>query len=144
MEIDERHLGVVLQACLDFAQQMLEEEGGFLPFGARARTDGEVELLQATPETAEESLDALYRRIGTAMAEDARQGGILAAALVANASLPEGADGTYETAVSVLIEARDFCRAVVVPYRIVGNGGRATVELGAMIPEAADPIVFAA
>jgi hypothetical protein len=143
MEIDERHLSVVLQASLDFAREMLEEEGGFLPFGARARPDGEIEFLQAGPASAEESLDGLYRRIGTALAEDAREGGILAAALVANATLPEGIDGTYETAVSVLIEAPEFCRSIVVPYRIGGNGGRATVEFGTMIPEEADPVVFA-
>jgi hypothetical protein len=144
MAVGEDELAVVLQACLDFARQMLEEDGGFLPFGARAKSDGEVEYLQAGPESAEEPLDALYRRIGAALAEDARQGGIVAAALVANAALPEGIDGTYETAVSVLIEAPDFCRSIVVPYRIAGNGGRASVEFGTMIPEEADPVVFAA
>jgi hypothetical protein len=143
MQIDERHLGIVLQACLDFARRMLEENGGFLPFGARAKRDGEVEFLQAGPENGEESLDALSRRIGMALADDARQGGILAAALVANASLPEGADGTYERAVSVLIEAPEFCRSIVVPYRIGGSGGRATVEFAKMIPEEADPVVYA-
>ena len=146
MEIDERHLGVVLQASVDFARQLLEEEGGFLPFGARAKPDGEVEFLQAGPESQAEPVDALYRRIGTILADDARQDDILAAALVANASLPEGIESAFETAVSVLIEAPDFCRSIVVPYRIAGhagNGGRATVEFGTMIPEEADPVVFA-
>lgn len=142
MALTEDQLAIVLEASIDFARQMLEQDGGFLPFGARARTDGEVEFLQAQPTSAEETLEALYRRIGTALAEDAREGGTLAAALVANASLPEGIDGTYETAISVLIEAPDFCRSIVVPYRIGGNG-HAAVEFGTMIPEEADPVVFA-
>jgi hypothetical protein len=142
MAVSEDELAVVLEASIDFARQMLEQDGGFLPFGARANPNGEVEFLQAEPSSGEETLEALYRRIGTALADDARDGAVLAAALVANASLPEGIDGTFETAISVLIEAPGFCRSIVVPYRIGGNG-RAAVEFGTMIPEEADPVVFA-
>jgi hypothetical protein len=139
-------LAVVLQASIDHAKELLEEQGGFLPFGARARLDGEIEFLEAEGNGGGEPLEALYRWIGTMLAEDAKERRILAAALVANASLPEDVEPTFETAVSVLVEAPDFCRSIVVPYRIAGdagNGGRVSVEFGKMIPEEADPVVFA-
>ena len=41
--------------------------------------------------------------------------------------------------VAVLVEAPEFCRSVVVPYRAGGAG----VEFGEFIPEEADPVVFA-
>ncbi|MGZ3172743.1 MAG: hypothetical protein ACXWJC_06765 [Croceibacterium sp.] len=139
MILDEQQLGVILQASIDRAAEMLEQAGGFLPFGARARLDGEVEFLEASGDGGE-PLDALYRRIGGLLAEDASRDDILASALVANTSLPAGVDIGFETALVVQVEALEFCRAVVVPYRIVS--GR--VEFGEMIPEEADPIVFAA
>ena len=145
MALDEQQLAVVLQAAVDHARTRLEEQGGFLPFGARAKPDGEVEIVEATSMGEDDSLDALHRRIGAMLAEEAGQGRILGAALAANASLPPAVDPGFERAVAVQVEAPGFCRSVVVPYRLTGdpgNGGVA-IELGQMIPEKADPVVFA-
>ena len=142
MAIEEQHLAVILQATVDHARTQLEEQGGFLPFGARAKLDGDIELLEATGTSEDEPLDALYRKIGAILAEDANQGQVLVAALVANASLPQGVGPGFERAVAVQVEAPGYCRSIVVPYRFAGNGGTA-VEFGAMIPEEAEPIVFA-
>jgi len=105
--------------------------------------DGEIEFLETIGNDAGEPLETLYRRIGTMLSEDAKEHRILAAALIANASLPEGIEPMFDTALSVLVEAPDFCRSIVVPYRIAGNGGRARIEFGKMIPEEAEPVVFA-
>jgi len=137
MAIGEDQLAVILQASLDHAKELLEEAGGFLPFGTRALLNGDVEFLEA--EGGQEPIDVLYRRIGEMLADDARRCDILAAALVANASLPAGAADDFETAVSVLVEAPDFCRSVVAPYRLAEG----TVEFGPLIPEESDPFVFA-
>jgi hypothetical protein len=144
MAIGEQELAVILQASLEHAQELLGEQGGFLPFGARAWPDGSIEMVEARDDRGL-PLDALYRRIGEILAKHAAAGEIVASALVANAGLPEGAEPGFATAVSVLIEAPEFCRAVVVPYRFAGqagNGGRGKVEFGKMIPEEADPIAF--
>ena len=146
MAVNEEGLAVILQASIDHAKELLEEQGGFLPFGARARIDGDIEFVEAEGDGGGEPLDALYRWMGAMLAEDASEGRILAAALVANASLPNDAEPMFDTAVSVLLEAPEFCRSIVVPYRIAsgaGNGGHAKVEFGKMIPEGADPVVFA-
>jgi len=141
MAVDEHQLAVILQASVDHARTKLEEQGGFRPFGARAGLDGDIEILEATATSEDEPLEALHRKIGAILAEDASQGQILAAALVANASLPEGAASGFDRAVAVQVEAPGFCRSIVVPYRFAGNGG-ALAEFGAMIPEEADRIVF--
>ena len=137
MAIGEDELAVVLQASLDHAQELLQKDGGFLPFGTRAGLNGAVEFLEVEGGSGGETIDAIYSRLAVLLAEDARQREILAAAMVANASLP---GETPLTAISVQVEARGFCRSIVVPYRIESG----FVRLGEMIPEEADPIVFAA
>jgi hypothetical protein len=136
MALDERQLAVILQASIDRASELLGQAGGFLPFGARARLDGRVEFLEAQRLGEGESLDELYRRIGAMLAEEAGREEILAAALVANATM---ASPGSPTAISVQVEAPEFCRSIVVPYRIAQD----TVELGMMIPGEAEPAVFA-
>jgi hypothetical protein len=143
MAANDEGLALVLQASIEHAEELLEEQGGFLPFGARARMDGEIEFLETIGNNAGEPLETLYRRIGTMLSEDAKEHRLLAAALIANASLPEGIEPMFDTAISVLVEAPGFCRSIVVPYRIAGNGGRARIEFGKMIPEEAEPVVFA-
>jgi hypothetical protein len=139
MILNEEQLGVILQASIDRASELLAQAGGFLPFGARALPNGDVEFLEAEGEAGEEPIDALYRRIGAMLAEDAKRHEILASALVANAGLPAGFDRDFDTAISVLVEAPEFCRSVVVPYRAAAGG----IILGKMIPEEAEPAVFA-
>lgn len=139
MILGEEQLGVILQASIDRASELIVQSGGFLPFGARALPNGDVEFLEAEEAFGQEPLDGLYRQIGAMLAEDARRHQILASALVANAGLPAGFDSEFETAISVLVEAPDFCRSVVVPYRMGEEG----LVLGKMIPEEAEAAVFA-
>lgn len=137
MAIGERELSVILQACIEHARERLEEGGGFLPFGARARQDGEIEFLEATGQGGQ-PLDDVHRGIARTIGDEASRGELLAAALVANAALPAGFDSGFTTAIAVQLEAPAFCRSVVVPYRIAA--GR--VELAALIPEPAAPTIF--
>lgn len=136
MALEERHLAVILQACVDFAGQLLAESGGFLPFGARGKPSGEIEFFQLARESDDESLAELYQRIGATLAEEARRDEILGAALVANATL---AGDAGQTVVAIQIEAPGFCRSITVPYRIDAGA----VAWGQMIPEEAQPAVFA-
>jgi hypothetical protein len=132
-------LAVLLQASLDRAKELLEVAGSFLPFASRADLTGAIEFLEIENGGGGETLDALYRHLGAVLAEDALRGGILAASLVANTGLPADVDGGFDTAVSVFVEARDFCRSIVAPYRFAGGA----IEFGRMIPEEADPVIFA-
>jgi hypothetical protein len=136
MVIGEHELAVVLQASIEHAKELLETDGGFLPFGTRAGLDGAVEFLEVQGGSGGETIDALYRRLAGLLADQAGQCEILAAAMVANASLP---GDPPLTVISVQVEASDFCRSITVPYRVESGA----VRLGEMIPEEADPLVFA-
>ena len=138
MILSDEQLSVILQASIDRASELLGQSGGFLPFGARALPNGAIEFLEAERAGAHEPLAALDRRIGALLAEDARRNEILASALVANASLPTGFGDGFDRAIAVFLEAPEFCRSVVVPYRVAPGG----VTLGKMIPEEAEPVVF--
>ena len=140
MTIGEQQLAVILQASIERARELIEDAGGFLPFGARGKPDGEVEFVEASGLGKHEPIDEVYRKITAILARDAQRNEILASAMVANAGLPAGFEGGFDTAIAVLVEAPDFCRSIVVPYRIAAQG----VELGQMIPEEAEPAVFAA
>lgn len=136
MIIGEHQLAVVLQASLHRAGEMLREEGGFLPFGARAKPSGEIEFLQIAPAGDTEPPAALIGRLGEGLADEARRGEIVASALVANARAPGAEPGD---AIAVLIEAEGFCRSIMVPYRF----GPERIEWGTMMPESTSPKVFA-
>lgn len=136
MILDEQQLAVVLQASIDRAGELLSEEGGFLPFGARAKPSGEIEFLQIAPAGDTEPLAALVGRLGEGLADEARRGEIVASALVANARASGDEPGDV---IAVLIEAAGFCRSITVPYRY----GPDRIEFGTMIPESASPKVFA-
>ncbi len=136
MPLNENHLAVVLQASLERARELLEADGGFLPFGARAKSNGEIEFVQLAPDSESETLAAQYKRLGAGLAQEARTGQILGSALVANARLPDEKPGE---AIAVLVETSGFSRSVVVPYRLE-NG---SIELATMLPEEAEPVVFA-
>lgn len=138
--LNDDQLAMVLQASLAHAEKRLAEQGGFAPFAIRVEAHGGIEAVEGADEG--ESLDALYDRLGEILAEDARQGGILAAALVANVGLEEGEDPEFGRAVAVRVEAPGFCRAVIAPYRLPESGSG--VEFGELSPEGADPVIFVA
>jgi len=139
--LTDQQLAVILQACIEHAKTRLEEQGGFLPFGARVRPDGEIEFVEARDTGERESLDAVYRRISALVAEAGRANEIVAGALVANTGLPEDAIPPFETAITIQLEAPGFCRGVIAPYRLVGDGQH-KVELGDLIPDVAEPAIF--
>jgi hypothetical protein len=135
MSIADDQLAVILQASLEHAKERLERDGSFLPFATRALRDGELEFLHSEGEHLPP--DVLCGELARMLADEARRGAILATGLTANGTL-RGKDG--ELAVSVLVEAPEFCRRIVVPYRLWDD----EVQFGNMVPEDADSLVFAA
>lgn len=139
MELTEDQLAVILEACIEFSVQLLQQDGGFLPFGARVKADGEIQFARLTREN-EESLDDLYRRTAAALAEDAASGTIVGAALVAHFGLPSGTAGDSDSVIAIHVETAGFSRSIVVPYRL--DGSTPVVELDKMTPQAVAPVIF--
>jgi hypothetical protein len=143
MALDDRQLAALLQASVDFARQLLEREGGFLPFAARVMPAGNVEFAQLLDEDGG-SIGNVYQRIGANVAHEARAGAILGAAVVANTRVHDLADD-FETAMVVTVEAPGFARSITVPYKLTSfASGAATIELGEMIPEEGEAGLFPA
>jgi hypothetical protein len=143
--LTEDQLALILQACTDFAKQMLEEQGGFYPFGARVKLSGEIDFLQSVPDSDPVDLQKLYRKAEEALAEQARKGEILGAAIVANAELPEDPADDFRDAIRVLIDAPGYCRLIYQPYRMVLGakpGKLGAIETGEMFPVDAAQAIF--
>jgi len=141
----EEQLALMLQAARDFAFQQLEQAGHFVPFAAYCRPEGEIEFVRFANEDSEEEFDDLYRLTQANLAEQARQGELLAAASVAHVGLEEMRDGC-ERAIRIHVEAPGHSRMVLAPYRLEpsedGNG-RPRLVGGKLIPFAAPAAVFA-
>ncbi|HSG34184.1 MAG TPA: hypothetical protein VLA37_06580, partial [Sphingomonadaceae bacterium] len=117
-EVTQDQLGYLLQLSRDAAVQMLGQWGGFPPFAMRAGKDGAVEVVSNTEQVADDQLAEVYERIQSALAEEARQGGIHAAAMVSNVHMSDVGEGDeFDRAIQVHIETESFSRVVLVPYR---------------------------
>lgn len=135
MSIGENELAVLLQAAVDHARQRLLEQGGFLPFGGRAKTGGHVDFVEFSG-TGGQPLAALRTELVEILGQEANAGSIVAAAFVADTTLSDGDE--FPAAIAVQVESPGFCRLVVVPYRRAGDD----IELGSMIPQEAKPLVY--
>jgi hypothetical protein len=135
MALDERQLSTVLQATTEKAIELIEADGGFRPFGARAKASGEIEFVQIEADGEGETAGEIHRRLGEMLAEEARGGELLGAALVANTRVSGVANAP---AIVILLETPGFSRSIVVPYQIAG----AKVAPGRMIPDEAEPMIF--
>jgi hypothetical protein len=136
MALDERQLAVVLQASVDRANELLRADGGFIPFGTRAKPSGEIEFVQIAPESETETLDALLSRLADVLAQEARQNAIVGSALVADVAEPGREE---KRSIAVLVENTRVSRSIQVPYRMGDDG----VVLGEMVPDEATARVFA-
>ncbi|HSG33853.1 MAG TPA: hypothetical protein VLA37_04900, partial [Sphingomonadaceae bacterium] len=105
------------------------------------------EVVSNTEQVADDHLTEIYDRIQTALSAEAREGGLVAAAIVSNVQLDneDRADG-FERAVQVHIEARAYSRVVLIPYRfpeMLEVKQYRDVETGEMQPFDAPPAIFA-
>lgn len=135
MALGEQELSVILQAAVDHARQRIAEEGGIMPFGARALPDGRMEMLEFVDDEGR-SVEDLHGQVAQMLAAEARADAILGGAIVAGGSMTS--DEGMSDAIAVQVEAPGFCRLIIVPYEISGEG----VELGKMIPQSAEPLIY--
>jgi hypothetical protein len=109
---------------LGLAETMLQDTGGFRPFGARLAAGGQLALVDIAPTLAEPSsplmVDALYATFRLA----ARTGTIRACAVCWDAVVPRAEGGGLMDAIAIDLEHRDGDPAVVVcGYQRERSGG---------------------
>lgn len=114
----------VLGTALGIAQEHLEQNGGFLPFGVTLADDGELRLVLVTPPEPDAGGDLDAESMMADVIELLRQGrdGYQAVAFASDVSLPEhGADGS--DGIHAAAEHRDGgLMAAVVPYTLTAEG----------------------
>ncbi|GAB3271324.1 hypothetical protein GCM10027449_07010 [Sinomonas notoginsengisoli] len=133
----QAQLREVLGTALGLAQEHLEQNGGFLPFGVILDHDGELRLVMVTPPEpgADGDLDA--EGMMADILELLRQGrdGSQAVAFASDVHLPEyGSDGIHGAAE----HSGGGVMAAVVPYELTPEG----YVFAALEPDAHEAAVF--
>lgn len=139
-------MAMLLQASRQFAFDQMAAAGRLLPFAARVKTDGEVEFVSFAVADGDQPLDEIYATTAQAMATQAKDGDIVAAALVAAVEI-QGAENGFDQALRIHLEAADFVRQVLAPFAIVSDGegaDSASLKLGELIPLAGEAEIFTA
>lgn len=101
--------------CLEFAKQMLEDKGAFLPFGAVLNTSGEVKAVagwdgeDATP-------IEIYKLLSSALRDEAANKRISGSAIAVDVIIPAAYDSSLPDSIRVHLESDDFSRYIYVPY----------------------------
>lgn len=120
-ETISRELREVLGAALGTAQEHMEQNGGFLPFGVTLADDGELRLVMISPGELDADGNVDAETMLTDVIELLRQGreGYRAVAFASDVTLPEhGTDGIHAAA-----EHRSGgLMAAVVPYDVTAEG----------------------
>ncbi|MFP3579862.1 hypothetical protein [Arthrobacter sp. fls2-241-R2A-200] len=135
--VQDRELRETLGTGLGTAQEHLQQNGGFFPFGVTLLNDGELRVLLVTPGEPDEDgevdagkmLDDLHELLRQSRDE------FRAAAIISDVSLPEhGSDGIHGAA-----EHRDgSVRAAIIPYTPGAEG----FVFQAMEPDTHEPSIW--
>jgi hypothetical protein len=135
-----RQLTALLDLSLDFARQLIEEQGTFYPFGAALDAELTPQMLAGSNGEDQPDPGALYRLLEDAATAAIAEGSYRAVAITADVTIPEAYAPPFPDGIRVYVEAPAFCRFVYLPYRRAGGapapGGVAAppeVEYGEVI-----------
>ncbi|MFJ5957630.1 hypothetical protein ACIQC5_16935 [Paenarthrobacter sp. NPDC092416] len=135
--VELRELQDALSAALGTAQEHLEQNAGFLPFGITVAEDGEIRIVFVTPGELDSDGHVDTEAMMADVVELLRQGrdGYRAIAIAQDVTLPEhGSDG-----ISAGAEHRNGdLLAAVVPYAQTANG----LTFGQLESDTNEPVVW--
>ena len=113
-------LDALLDHLLHHALEQLEAEGDFQPFAAAIDTDGELQMVDAEPESDESPPQELVEQLAASLAAAAGRGEIRASAICANVTLPSEA-GAADAALVQLEHREDDPVDIALPYELHGD-----------------------
>jgi hypothetical protein len=122
MDATQDRLNQLFTFTVDFAKDMLAENGDFFPFGAVVSDAGTVSA-EAGQDSGAEMPDAheVYRVIFERFAGQ-KPDNAIAAALVANVTIPDEFESPVRDGVRVHLESEGYARFIYVPYEFVTEG----------------------
>jgi hypothetical protein len=117
MAVTQEQLEKLFGFAVEFAQDMLQKNGEFYPFGATLADDGQIAAEGGyTGDDEHPSPQDVYVAVHERFAAAAAENRILAAALVADVAVPEELEAPSRDAIRVHLEAQGFARFIYVPY----------------------------
>ncbi|AFR27717.1 MULTISPECIES: hypothetical protein [Micrococcaceae] len=135
--VQDRELRETLGTALGTAQEHIQQNGGFFPFGVTLSNDGELRIVMIAPGEPDENGEVDAGQMLTDIHDLLRQGrdDFKAVAVVSDVNLPDhGSDGIHGAA-----EHRDGeVRAAIIPYTPTVDG----FAFSAMEPDTHEPSIW--
>lgn len=104
--------------CLEFAKQMLEDSGSFIPFGAALDPAGKVRAVAGWNGEEHPKPTEMFQLLVEALRAESATGAIFGAAVAVDVNIPASFDSPYPDGIRVLLEGEGYSRFVYVPYVI--------------------------
>jgi hypothetical protein len=122
MAASPEQLHEMLTYCIEFAKTMLNASGEFYPFGATLNSHGKVEAQGGWDGHEHPNPQDIYRLLGSAFIEGARDGTMHATALASNVNIPAEYSPPSPDGLRVHLETEGYSRFIYVPYLIQQRG----------------------
>ncbi len=135
--IDPHRLEELLNHCLRFAKQMIEQNGEFHPFGAVIVSEGTLTAVGAHMGEENPNGAEVYTFLQNAMISQFRRKEIIASAIAADVNVPSQYKSPFPDAIRVHLECTGYSRFMYLPYKI--SKGKA--DYAEFIPVDVPPVI---
>jgi len=119
--MDNEHLFVMLEDCIDFAKEVLTSSKTLESFAMVLEPDNSVRSISIEEQSGEERYEALLQ----VLRDEAKAENITAIALIANVTIPDNFSPAVPSGIRIHIEEKDFkadnklsARLLYVPYQL--------------------------
>ena len=133
----------VLNAGIALALDKLVGQGEFYPFGVALTREGRIQVLTANDGGARPDSNSFMQALEDELAEGARSGSFVAAAIVADFSFERPAAGGERDAIRVALESSEGDAVTAyLPYVLVMPGGTRDVRPGELFAQRGERTIF--
>lgn len=141
MQVSPEKIYELLQYCAGFAQEMLNDVGEFLPFGAVLNQDTELSGVGLDLAEQPDNMQ-LYKILVDTFSKQATNNEIQAAAIACDVNIPPEYESDISNGIRIHIETNDYARFFYVPYTIDSTAESEKVTLYSPITADVDPHIF--
>lgn len=118
MEVPSDKIYELFNYCYDQAKSMLQEAGGFNPFGALLTPALELNAVRAELGDAQPDQKDIYQALDKALQEQTQNNDIVASALACDVNIPEKHEPPSRDGLRVHVVSQGLSRYIYVPYQI--------------------------
>ncbi len=130
--MDNEHLFLMLEDCIDYAKEILTSEKTLESFAMVLEPDNSIRSIAIEEARGEERYEALLE----ALREEAKSENITAIALLAHVTIPDNFSPAVSSGIRIHIEERDFqaenklsARLLYVPYQLFKTKDDAQIHI---------------